>query len=119
MALVFVYGSLKRGCRHHRQIAGGRYLGERSTGTGYRLVKFDGYPVLVRGDGVVTGELYEVGAELLARLDRFEDCPELYQRDSLTLADGTRAHAYVMSEDAVEGLPEVPGGTWREDGDRG
>ena len=118
MALVFVYGSLKRGFRHHRELAGGRYLGSNSTLACHRLVLFDGYPALVTGEGRVSGELYEVDSDLLARLDRFEGCPTLYQREVLTLADGTTAFAYVMPEHAVIGLPEVPDGVWREDEER-
>jgi gamma-glutamylaminecyclotransferase len=115
MVLVFVYGSLKRGFRHHREIAGSRYLRATSTAVGYRLVRVEGYPALVSGEGRVSGELYEVDEDRLTDLDRFEDCPALYQRERLTLVDGTRAFAYVMPARLVVGLPEVPGGVWVEE----
>ncbi len=63
----------------------------------------------------MAGELYEVDDWLLERLDRFEDCPELYQREVVRLASGEKAFAYTMSVSAVEGDAEIPDGRWVEE----
>lgn len=72
---LFVYGSLKRGARHHEELAGARFLGEARTLPGYALELVGEYWALVERPGQessVPGELYEMTDELLARLDEFE-----------------------------------------------
>src|SRR5688572_26134467 len=104
---LFVYGSLLRGERHHDVLAAARFLGPARTAARYRLVQGEAYPALLTaGQATVIGELYEVSAELLVRLDAFEDHPNLYRRTSILLADGTEAWAYVGPADA-EDWPEI------------
>jgi len=69
-----VYGSLKRGGRHHEELQGAAFLGEAETAPGYAVIQLGDYPALVRADagGVVTGELFEVPESLLPALDEFE-----------------------------------------------
>lgn len=114
MQLLFVYGSLKRGYRHHRQLDGAEFAGDACTAAGYRLVRCGEYPALVcsGGAGVVLGEVFRVDGELLERLDVFEGCPELYQRGRVRLGDGSEAIAYLKAPGDVEGCPELPGGCW-------
>jgi gamma-glutamylcyclotransferase (GGCT)/AIG2-like uncharacterized protein YtfP len=98
--LLFVYGSLKAGYENAHLLARATFLGAARTAPGYHLVRYvEGYPGLLRApaaSAAVTGELYEVDAELLAELDVFEDCPTLYERVSIELQDGQRAEAYVV-----------------------
>jgi len=133
--LIFVYGSLKRGQRHHVELTGARYVGP-ACAPGARLVEYvEGYPALVpAGDtdagapegesAAVTGELYEVDGVQLGRLDAFEDCPTLYQRETIQVtvlgASGARvstsgarvgAYAYVI-EARTSALYRTIGGTW-------
>lgn len=113
---LFIYGSLKRAYMHHGELAGGAYAGPARTAPGYALVRYQSYPAMVReGQGCVSGELYEVDARLLARLDEFEDCPHLYQRAEIRLSDGSSAQAYVMSPDAVSGCQRLHSECWQED----
>ena|GEM_PF-957515 len=109
--LIFVYGSLKRGARHHGQLAGAEFVGSSRSAPGYRLVRYsEGYPALVRAsgeDGAVRGELYRVDAEQLGRLDAFEECPTLYQRELIELEDGSSAAAYVIFAEQARGLPSL------------
>ncbi len=49
---LFVYGSLKRGLRHHRQMRGAERVGEVETRSRYRLVRQGAYPALADGDGL-------------------------------------------------------------------
>jgi gamma-glutamylaminecyclotransferase len=112
--LLFVYGSLKRGFRHHSELGSARFLGAVRTAMGYGLVRFGQYPALVQASGKrVSGELYSVDAVLLARLDEFEGCPDLYRRDPVTLEDGRAALAYFVCADAAD-HPAVEGGVWIE-----
>ena len=75
--MLFVYGSLKRGERHHDELrsGGAKFLREATTEPGYALVPGPGdYFALVRTNQAtqVPGELFEVDAALLQALDAFE-----------------------------------------------
>jgi gamma-glutamylcyclotransferase (GGCT)/AIG2-like uncharacterized protein YtfP len=93
---LFVYGSLRRGQCNHDQMKEARFIGPAATPPGlYYLTPLAEYLALIDGAGPnVQGELYEVSAALLARLDAFEDVPRLYCRRALALADGSYAEAY-------------------------
>jgi gamma-glutamylaminecyclotransferase len=99
-ATIFVYGTLKRGCRNHPLIKAAEFLGEAWTEPGYRMVQCGSdpyaYPGLVRAEAgaAVSGEVYRVNAELLAALDRLEDVPREYERAAIRLEDGREAQAY-------------------------
>lgn len=84
--LVFVYGTLLYGERNHRLLRDATCLGT-AEATGFRLVvpMHCCYPVAVPDiDGcIIEGELWEVTLPELARLDRFEGCPTLYQRKTI------------------------------------
>ena len=77
---LFVYGTLKRGCSNHDWMRGQTFLAEGITLPDYRLFDLGGYPGLVRaaqGEGVaVSGEVWEVDAEGLRRLDVLEGVAE-------------------------------------------
>jgi gamma-glutamylcyclotransferase (GGCT)/AIG2-like uncharacterized protein YtfP len=87
--LLFVYGSLKRGGRHHAELAGARFVGEAETAPGHALTVLGEYLALVRTSGGgagevgagageaqpsdrVQGELFEVADVCLPALDEFE-----------------------------------------------
>jgi gamma-glutamylcyclotransferase (GGCT)/AIG2-like uncharacterized protein YtfP len=72
---LFVYGSLKRGGRHHDELQGAEFLGEVETAPGYRLEPEGEYLALVATPGrqdSVAGELFEIDQSLLPALDDFE-----------------------------------------------
>jgi gamma-glutamylcyclotransferase (GGCT)/AIG2-like uncharacterized protein YtfP len=117
--LLFVYGTLKRGCSNHRYLADQTLVGIARTPPGYRLYDLGGYPGMVsRPDDTlgVTGEVWSVDDDALERLDRFEGLHEgLYRREPVSLRppfDGEIVHAY-FSELSVEGRREV-GHSWDE-----
>ncbi|SRR5579885_1562932 len=87
--ILFVYGTLKRGGRGSRWLAGQRFVGEAATEPKYRLYDLGSYPGLVR-DGAnglaVKGELWEVDDACLAELDDYEYAPELYTRERVEVA---------------------------------
>jgi len=110
---LFVYGSLKRGERHHRELAGARFVRTARTAPAYSLVDTGEYPGLVRGGtSAVAGELFEIDDALLARLDEFEDVPDVYRRDEVELDDGSRAIAYLLPDEARDRFPVLASGAW-------
>lgn len=115
MQRVFVYGSLKRGFRHHDQMAGARFLREARTAPRYTLVLAGDYPALV-DDGVtaVAGEVFAVDDRHLAALDAFEEVPDLYVRAPLDLEGGERVFAYFLPAERARDLAVIADGTWRE-----
>jgi gamma-glutamylcyclotransferase (GGCT)/AIG2-like uncharacterized protein YtfP len=112
---LFVYGSLKRGFRHHDLLGGAPFEGDARTAPGFSLVLQGEYPALVRsGTACVHGEIYRVTEELMTELDRFEGCPDLYRREQIQLDDGTSASSYVIPPDRAKALPTIPEGRWLE-----
>lgn len=93
---VFVYGTLLRGNSNHAYfLADAPYLSEARL-TGYGLYDLGSYPGIVpEPGGMVLGELYEVDAPTLSRLNRLEGEGHLYalQTAAVELPDGTRADA--------------------------
>jgi gamma-glutamylaminecyclotransferase len=87
-SLIFVYGSLKRGYALHHLLEGQAFLGPVTTCPLYRIFDLGSYPGLVDWpEGLaVQGELYEVDAECLKRLDEAEGVDEgLYARRIIKL----------------------------------
>ena len=118
VARLFVYGSLKRGFSNEHQMKGATFLRTCATQSGFRLVRYlGGYPALVAvpGDaGHVDGELYDVEELLLAALDEFEGCPQVYQRNQILMNEGSWAAAYLVSPTQARGFPLLEGSVWRE-----
>ncbi|HMR79671.1 MAG TPA: gamma-glutamylcyclotransferase [Polyangiaceae bacterium] len=110
---VFVYGSLMQGLEHHEEMRGAQFEGTCRTVAGFFLALQGRYPALVRGGAtVVHGESYLVTAAQLARLDVFEGCPGLYQRERISLDDGGHRFAYLIDAERGSRLPRV-GSCWR------
>lgn len=91
---LFVYGSLKRGARHHAELEGCRFLREVCTARGFAVVQQgerqregeSEYLALVRvpeAASTVRGELFEVAEAFLPALDEFEG--EGYERGEVIL----------------------------------
>jgi gamma-glutamylaminecyclotransferase len=97
-----VYGTLKRGGRGNRFLAGQEFLGEAVTEPKYRLYDFGTYPGLVRDEAnglAVKGELWEVDESCLAELDDYEYAPELYSREPIAVQGRTdRVESFVYSK---------------------
>jgi gamma-glutamylaminecyclotransferase len=117
--LLFLYGTLKRGCSNHYYLAGQTFIGAAHTPPGYRLYDLGGYPGIVPKpddrEGVI-GEVWSVDDEALKQLDHFEGVHEgLFRREPLPLLPpfaGQTVHAY-YSELSLRGRREV-GACWTE-----
>lgn len=110
---VFVYGTLRTGERNHDLLAGAARLGADRTPTRYTLVDLGAYPAAVAGGSTaIVGEVFEVDAATLARLDRLEGHPHLYQRTTVRLTSRRGAVMYVMTAAQAAGWPALPSGDW-------
>jgi gamma-glutamylcyclotransferase (GGCT)/AIG2-like uncharacterized protein YtfP len=114
-ALVFVYGSLKRGQGHHDQMRGCAWQGEAEL-NGLALYDLGPFPMAVPSSDPTArlqGELYAVQGTQLARLDRFEGAPRLYERQRWQLSDGRAVWVYVGRARQVRHVRRIPSGCWR------
>jgi gamma-glutamylcyclotransferase (GGCT)/AIG2-like uncharacterized protein YtfP len=117
--LLFVYGTLKRGCSNHHQLASQTFVGAARTIPGFSLFDLGGYPgIAAKPDdraGVV-GEVWSVDAAALEELDRFEGVHEgLYRRGSIGLMppfDTKNVEAYLPSNPII-GRKDL-GDYWQE-----
>lgn len=90
--ILLVYGSLRRGERHHAELGGAAFLGLSRTAPRYALGWLGEYSALRAGQEAVCGELYRVTGELLDHLDGFEG--PAYRRGLVLLEDGREVLAY-------------------------
>lgn len=115
MSLLFVYGTLKRGFCRAGFLAGQKFLGEVQTEPLYRMYNCGSYPGLrAESPGLaIQGELWEVDAECLMRLDVEEGVDEeLYERRAIQLSphrEDVEAYFYLRS---VAGMPDC-GDCWQ------
>ena len=64
---------------------------------GFIEIQHRGYPMVQRGNGAISGEVYWVPEHCWSALDDWEDVPEVYQRRSPTLRDGRSVWLYVAN----------------------
>lgn len=118
--LLFIYGTLMPGLRLEAQMQGARFVGAAQVPG--RLVDVGRYPGFLAGDGLVTGEVYEVDAAHLVRLDGVEDmvpgdrAASQYWREEVTVAagplQGQRVQTYVYNR-PVDGCTPIAHGDYR------
>lgn len=118
--LLFIYGTLMPGLRLEAQMQGARFVGAAQVPG--RLVDLGRYPGLLAGDGLVTGEVYEVDAAQLARLDEVEGmvpgdrAASQYWREAVTVAGGAllgqSVQTYVYNR-PVDGCTPIAHGDYR------
>jgi gamma-glutamylcyclotransferase (GGCT)/AIG2-like uncharacterized protein YtfP len=89
MHLLFVYGTLKKGCSRSSVMESSRFIGVAKTTPNYKLYDCGTYPALVISEnGGVWGELYEVDDSVMSRLDQIEGVDAgLYERSIVNLSD--------------------------------
>ena len=80
---LFVYGTLKRGFSNHAMLAGQEFVGAARTLPRYRLLDHGPHPCLVeavQAGRSIGGEIWNVDAATLDRLDEFEEVDHLFSR---------------------------------------
>jgi gamma-glutamylcyclotransferase (GGCT)/AIG2-like uncharacterized protein YtfP len=111
---LFVYGSLLPGERDHELLTAARHIGPARTPPEYYLVELNTFPALVRGGRIeVKGELYELDSATLLAVDFRKEHPVLFKRETIRLAGGELAEAYLMTLDQVRGRRRLSSGDWR------
>lgn len=110
---VFVYGTLRRGFCNHGYLDTATFLGPATTRDGHAMYLYEGIPYLVRHEPGprVAGELYRVGAAILADLDRLEEHPHVYRRERalIVLTDGREVTAWIYFALAAHGFASDSG----------
>lgn len=94
-----------------------RFLGEAVTAPEYTLLDLGPFPGMIEGGSIaVHGELYEVGPELLKRLDRHEGVPRFYIRQTVKLDEQEIAESYFLVDATRIGSGSIlPSGSWFAD----
>jgi gamma-glutamylaminecyclotransferase len=106
--ILFVYGTLKRGMKNHRLLAGQAFLTSARTKPCYRLLDLGNYPGLIADNEhglAIHGELWEIDEPTLAQLDVFEGVPSQFQRrpvDIVSAAGEAQAYFYVGSSNGLD-----------------
>ncbi len=117
---LFIYGTLMPALRLEAEMHGARFMGPAQVPG--RLVDVGRYPGLLQGDGSVSGEVYEVDAAHLARLDAVEDmvpsdrAASQYWREEVTVLSGPlqglKVQTYLYNR-PVDGCAPIPHGDYR------
>ncbi len=114
-SLVFVYGTLRGGEVNHYLLETARYCGPHTTQPIYKMFSLGAYPAVVGGGpDRIWGEVYQVDARTMSRLDGLEGYPVAYKRKLIPTPWGM-AWIYLYRE-SVQGRRRMPGGLWRRSG---
>ena len=113
---VFVYGTLMTDeYNHNHYLHDDWYIGKAII-SGYDMYNIGAFPGIVPGEGIIPGELYEVDADTMERLDYLEGEGSLYIRESaqVTMSTGEKTFAsiYVYNQ-SVKGLEKIP--AWKQE----
>jgi gamma-glutamylcyclotransferase (GGCT)/AIG2-like uncharacterized protein YtfP len=110
---AFVYGTLKKGYRNNILLSQSVFVQEATTKPKYKIYDCGMYPCMIKDDkgNSITGEIYEIDETTLARLDRLEGVPYLYQRDEIQLENFDKPTLAYFYQDTVEDFIDC-GTTW-------
>ncbi|MHA2939220.1 gamma-glutamylcyclotransferase family protein [Vibrio sp. RC27] len=108
--LVFVYGTLRRGESNHYLLEHSEFLGKVQTQPLFSLYDLGEYPGAIEGDAAIIGEVYQVNETTLEALDRLEEVPIEYRRDTLQTSLGQAWIYLYQDERQLEQL--IPSGDW-------
>lgn len=115
---VLSYGTLKRGNTNHHLMAGAEYIGDGKI-KGIKLYHLGESAMIVPssdpGQGIVCGELFVLDSDHLARLDKEEGHPSLYERQLWTMENGSKAWVYMGREELLGSKARlIEDGVWME-----
>lgn len=114
MHKVFVYGTLKQGNYNHYLLRGAKKYTDTAIAPKINLHAGPFYPFAIRGQGQTIGELYEVNAATLRKLDELEDHPNDYHREitRIILANNQIVMAWIYLNKKAYYYPRIPNGIW-------
>lgn len=117
--LIFTYGSLMSGLGNHSVMvnAGGRFIKEARI-KGILRAYCSAFPGAYAPEGgtkdtLIKGEIYEVDAQGLARLDTLEGEGHFYHRKVTTTEEGDEVSVYLLEPSHHKG-PLIMSGDWRK-----
>jgi gamma-glutamylcyclotransferase (GGCT)/AIG2-like uncharacterized protein YtfP len=120
MNRLFIYGTLMPGLRLQAEMQGARFVGAAQVSG--RLVDVGRYPGLLAGEGLVTGEVYEVDDAHLALLDGVEGvvpgdrAASQYWREVVAVVSGAlqgqQVQTYLYTR-PTDGCTPIPHGDYR------
>ncbi len=108
--LVFVYGTLRKGEYNHHYLNTAEFLGHHESDAEYALYDLGPYPGASSGQRTVQGEVYLIDDDTLVALDKLEDVPVEYHRESINTPFG-QAWIYIY-QDTEQLTEEIASGDW-------
>jgi|BEDMetMinimDraft_2_1075160.scaffolds.fasta_scaffold00135_3 Uncharacterized conserved protein len=88
MPYLFVYGLLRYGFNLHRYLKNSRFVGK-AFAEGFVMYELENYPAILKGNGTVYGEVYEIYEDDLRIIDEVEgyrgEDDDLYSREAITV----------------------------------
>lgn len=110
--IIFVYGTLLAGESNHGLLANAEFLGADRLANA-QLYNLGEYPMMLPGEGMVTGEVYRVTVDTLTKLDILEEHPEIYFRGQIILESGRSSQVYWGRSQHTVNCPGIACGDWR------
>ena len=115
---LFVYGSLKRGFPLHKEFLAGEHLCGEGWVDGWKMISLGLYPVIQPGAGLVWGEVYDVGEEVVARIEQHPMIRNVFTDTLMVAKIGQReyrARTYTMREPLDLGVYKmIDSGRWED-----
>lgn len=94
---LFVYGTLKKGGANHKFLKDSKYVSQYCLNNHILIDLGYGFPYMIKGDGSVLGEVYEINQKTLNNIDRLEGHPNHYKRYLANYYDEIAGMYYYLS----------------------
>jgi len=110
--LVFVYGTLREGEENYPLLADSKFLGKAVSARKFTMVDLGDYPAVIQqGDSAISGEVYVISIDTLAKLDILEEYPDCFQRITVSTPYGD-TWMYVLGNMPESFVSQIEGGDW-------
>lgn len=109
---VFIYGTLRKGEVLNTYLGEGKFIGEGEL-EGYELYAGFSYPMMIKGKGIVTGEIYEVDEKTIGKLDQIESQYDRIKVNVKVNDELIPCDAYVYKYE-VDELEKIESGDWKK-----
>ncbi len=102
---IFVYGTLMKNMRNHYYLEDSTYMGEAEI-FGYEMYDLGYYPGIVKGNGIIKGEVYEVTEDIMKKIDILENEGNLYLKKEENTLFG-KVYIYVYNK-TLNNMKKIP-----------